>query len=81
MEGPKAIDVDPTQIVSTSGSVSGAQALTEPGQGGATVLKMVAGGRKPTIVVDYGKDVGGFPTLSWARSPSRQCFAPLIARG
>ena len=26
-----------------------------------TVLKMVAGGPRPTIVVDYGKDVGGVP--------------------
>jgi alpha-L-rhamnosidase len=61
VEGPESTDVVPTQIVSTSGSVSGADALTDPGQGGGTVLKMVAGGRKPTIVVDYGKDVGGIP--------------------
>ena len=61
VEAPKTSDVDPARIVSTSGSVSGAQALTEPGQGGVTVLKMVAGGPRPTIVVDYGKDVGGVP--------------------
>ena len=61
VEAPKSSDVDPVQIVSTSGSVSGANALTDPGQGGATVLKMVAGGPKPSLVVDYGKDVGGVP--------------------
>jgi alpha-L-rhamnosidase len=61
VEAPKSSDVQPTQIVSTSGSVSGANALTDPGQGGATVLKMVAGGPRPSIVVDYGKDVGGIP--------------------
>ena len=25
------------------------------------MLKMVAGGPKPSVVVDYGKDVGGVP--------------------
>lgn len=31
------------------------------GHGGSAVLKMVAGGPQPTIVLDYGKDVGGVP--------------------
>jgi alpha-L-rhamnosidase len=61
VEAPKTSDVDPTHIVSTFGSVSGAEALTDAGEGGATVLEMVAGGPKPTIVVDYGKDVSGVP--------------------
>ena len=61
MEAPKSSDVAPTHIVRTSGSVVGANALADPGESGVAVLKMVAGGAKPTIVVDYGKDVGGVP--------------------
>jgi alpha-L-rhamnosidase len=72
IEAPKTSDVDPTHIVSTSGSVSRAGALTDAGQGGGTVLKMVPGGPQPTVVVDYGKDVGGIPYFvvqSESRSP------------
>jgi alpha-L-rhamnosidase len=61
VEAPKTRDVEPTRIVRTSGSVLGAKALADAGQGDTTVLKMVAGGPKPTVVVDYGKDVGGVP--------------------
>jgi alpha-L-rhamnosidase len=40
--------------------VSGAQNLVCGGSGGAT-LTMTAGGATPTIVLDYGKEVGGVP--------------------
>ena len=47
-------------VVSTSGNVSGAAGLTCGGSGGAT-LTMTSGGSEPSIVLDYGKLVGGVP--------------------
>jgi alpha-L-rhamnosidase len=60
VETPKGPNVCPTAIESTSGTVSGAQSLVCGGSGGAT-LTMTAGGATPTIVLDYGKEVGGVP--------------------
>jgi alpha-L-rhamnosidase len=60
VETPTGPNVCPTAIESTSGSVSGAQSLICGGSGGAT-LTMTAGGATPTIVLDYGKEVGGVP--------------------
>ncbi len=58
---PATTDVRPVRVVQTSGSVTGAQTLTDAGSGGGATLTMAAGGPAPTIVVDYGKDVGGVP--------------------
>src|SRR6201994_2610028 len=60
VETPKGTNVCPTAIESTAGSVSGAQGLVCGGPGGAT-LTLTAGGATPTIVLDYGKEVGGVP--------------------
>ena len=57
---PSSATVCPTAVVSTSGTVTGAQNLVCGGSGGAT-LSLAAGGQTPTIVLDYGKDVGGLP--------------------
>ena len=59
VEAPTTADVGPVHIVRTSGTVSGARALA--GGGGGATLTMRAGGPAPTIVVDYGRDVGGVP--------------------
>lgn len=48
----------PARVVSTSGSVSNAQALTDPGSG-AAVMTRAAGEPAPSIVLDYGQDIGG----------------------
>lgn len=57
---PKSSVVHPVRVVSTSGDVTGAGALTGT-NGGEATLTMRAGGRSPVIVLDYGKDVGGTP--------------------
>ena len=62
-ETPSSSSVCPVAVVSTSGGVSGAGNLVCGGSGGAT-LTLVSGGATPTIVLDYGKDVGGIPTFS-----------------
>jgi alpha-L-rhamnosidase len=59
-ETPTSSAVCPTAVVSTSGNVSGAAGLECGGSGGAT-LTLASGGSDPTIVLDYGKLVGGVP--------------------
>ena len=58
--GPSTPDVTPVALVSTSGDVTNAAALASGGSGRAT-LTMASGGAAPVIILDYGKDVGGFP--------------------
>lgn len=50
----------PARVISTSGSVSNAQALTDPGSG-AAVMTRAAGEQAPSIVLDYGQVIGGIP--------------------
>jgi alpha-L-rhamnosidase len=52
----------PVKLVSVSGDVQNAEALIK-GHGGSTTLTMVKSGPVPTIVVDYGRDVGGLPVF------------------
>jgi alpha-L-rhamnosidase len=60
LEAPNSPNVCATAIQSTSGTFTGAQNLTCGRSGGAT-LTMTPGGAAPTIVLDYGRDVGGLP--------------------
>ncbi|WP_167058594.1 alpha-L-rhamnosidase C-terminal domain-containing protein [Burkholderia sp. Ax-1719] len=60
---PDTGSVHPVKVVSVSGSVTGADALLT---GGALTLKYVAGGTAPTVVLDYGHEVGGLPTFGVA---------------
>jgi alpha-L-rhamnosidase len=60
VETPKSPNVCPTAIHSTSGTVTGAQNLVCGRSGGAT-LTMTSGGPAPTIVLDYGREMGGLP--------------------
>ncbi len=59
VESNGASTVKPAAITATSGAVTNAQALVS-GSGTAT-LTDVAGQAPPTIVLDYGKEVGGLP--------------------
>jgi alpha-L-rhamnosidase len=59
-ETPASAQVCPTAVYSTSGTVSGASTLLCGGSADAT-LTYVSGGTAPTIVYDYGKEVGGVP--------------------
>lgn len=84
---PSANDVRPTSIVSTSGDVTDATALADPPGGGAVTLTMGPGEPQPSVVVDYGRDVGGIPyfdvrsrtgtpVLSSSYSEGRQYIGP-----
>lgn len=55
---PDTGDLRPVKVVSVFGSVTGAESLLS---GGALTLKYVAGGTPPTVVLDYGREVGGLP--------------------
>lgn len=57
---PQSATLCPASVVSTSGSVSGAQNLVCGGSGTAT-LSLASGGATPSIVLDYGQDIGGVP--------------------
>ena len=57
---PPTPDVRPVRIVSATGAVDNPTALAERGHGKATLTK-VAGGPDPVVVLDYGRNVGGFP--------------------
>ncbi|MGD0706381.1 MAG: alpha-L-rhamnosidase C-terminal domain-containing protein [Trebonia sp.] len=59
-ETPTSAQVCPTAVHSTSGTVSGASTLLCGGSADAT-LTYVSGGTAPTIVYDYGREVGGVP--------------------
>src|SRR3954466_7622240 len=58
--GTGALDALPVRISSTSGDVTNAQGLVDPSKGPAK-LNFVAGGPAPTIILDYGREVGGLP--------------------
>lgn len=60
-ETPTSSTVCPTAVMSVSGSVTGAANLLCGGQGGATLTLAAGATTAPTIVLDYGKDVGGVP--------------------
>jgi alpha-L-rhamnosidase len=62
VETPASADVCPTAVVSTSGTVTGARSLL-CGSAGKATLSYVAGGQSPSIVLDYGKNVGGQPSF------------------
>ncbi|MGA2830336.1 MAG: alpha-L-rhamnosidase C-terminal domain-containing protein, partial [Streptosporangiaceae bacterium] len=65
VEAPASRDVHPVSVVSTSGQVTGADALTHPGQGGSATLTRTAADTGSTdIVLDYGQDVGGLPEFT-----------------
>ena len=59
-QAPTTSAVCPVAVVSTSGPVTGAANLLCGASGGAT-LTQTSGGSTPTIVLDYGKNVGGIP--------------------
>jgi alpha-L-rhamnosidase len=58
--GTGTADVTPVRVASVSGSVTNAEGLVDPSKGPAT-LTYDAGGRAPTVVLDYGREVGGLP--------------------
>jgi alpha-L-rhamnosidase len=65
VETPASRDVYPVAVLSTSGTVTDAAALTHPGSGGVATLTRTASDTSPTdIVLDYGTDIGGLPEFT-----------------
>ena len=63
VSAPTAADVAPVAVVRTSGDVTSASTLVGGHAGVPATLTMRAGGPLPQIVLDYGKDVGGVPSV------------------
>ncbi|KRF21823.1 alpha-L-rhamnosidase C-terminal domain-containing protein [Phycicoccus sp. Soil803] len=59
IEAPATRDLSPTGVVSTSGNVRNATALTTADDTDSITLSYAEGGPAPVIVLDYGKNVGG----------------------
>jgi alpha-L-rhamnosidase len=59
VEGPAQPFVTPVRVVTVSGDVWNPQALVS-GNGTATLTR-TQGGPAPTVLLDYGRDVGGVP--------------------
>jgi len=60
---PTTSDVTPVAVVRTSGDVTSASSLVGGHAGVAATLTMRAGGPLPQIVFDYGRDIGGVPSV------------------
>lgn len=70
VQAPSTPNVTPVAVVRTSGNVTNAGALAAGGSGTAK-LTMSSGGPAAVILLDYGKDVGGYPYFTvTARSGS-----------
>ena len=60
---PSQSNVSPVAVVRTSGEVTGASGLVGGHSDASATLTMRPGGPPPQIVLDYGKDIGGVPSL------------------
>jgi alpha-L-rhamnosidase len=63
VEAPTTPVVHPVGVVATSGMVSGATSLIGAGEGSATLTR-TSHGRAPSVILDYGHDVGGIPYVT-----------------
>ena len=74
-------DAAPVRVVSTSGAVTNAQGLVHRSRR-PTTLTYAPGRPAPTIVLDYGREVGGLPFFDVGSDRSgRRCHVGLAARG
>ena len=74
-------DAGPVRIASTSGAVTNAQGLVNRSKK-PTTLTYTPGRPAPTIVLDYGREVGGLPFFDVGRvAPDRRGHVGLAARG
>ena len=65
-EAPTTAVVHPVRVLQVIGDVSNPQALTAASSGRAATLSYTPGGTAPSVILDYGQDVGGFPELDVA---------------
>ena len=68
VEAPQAVEVRPLRVVTTTGEVTNPNALLAGGSG-QTTLTYPSGGTAPTLVLDYGRDVGGYVNFTVASAP------------
>ena len=64
VQAPTTRDIHPTAVVSTEGNVTNAAGLTHPESGHTTTLTWSGSGTAPSIVLDYGKEIGGIPQFT-----------------
>jgi putative CocE/NonD family hydrolase len=65
VEAPGSPVVRPVRVIRVSGSVSNPDALLS-GHRGKTTLRYPSGASAPVVVLDYGREVGGFPRFGVA---------------
>ncbi|MFC1408948.1 alpha-L-rhamnosidase C-terminal domain-containing protein [Streptacidiphilus sp. N1-12] len=80
VETPAKADVCPTAVVRTSGTVAGARNLLCGGSGGTT-LTTAEGGAAASIVLDYGKEVGGLPYFTVSARTGTPSFTASYSEG
>lgn len=61
---PSSRDARPVRVVEVSGDVTNAAALVGGGTGVTTLTRKPGDTAAPTIVLDYGEDVGGIPEFT-----------------
>jgi alpha-L-rhamnosidase len=71
VEAPSSSVVRPVRVVSTAGDVANPDALLQ-GHSGSTTLTYPQGGTAPVLVLDYGKEIGGYVkfTVASASQPT-----------
>jgi hypothetical protein len=62
-EAPSSSYIRPVAIRAVTGAVTDPKALTTRSTADATTLTYSLGGPAPSLLIDYGKDVGGYPTF------------------
>ena len=65
-EAPPQAVVRPVRVLAVMGDVTQPQALTSSGSGATTTLTYSRDGTPPSLVLDYGQEVGGTPTFDVA---------------
>lgn len=67
-EAPRSPHIRPVAIAAVQGAVRDPLALTTATRSDATTLTYRLGGPPPSLLLDFGKDVGGYPTFDVTRT-------------
>ncbi|HEX3899629.1 MAG TPA: hypothetical protein VHW74_10695, partial [Mycobacteriales bacterium] len=62
-EAPHSTQITPVAIAAIRGAVTDPLALTTPTRSDTTTLTYPLGGPAPSVLLDFGQDVGGYPTF------------------
>lgn len=69
-EAPRSRHIQPVRIIATKGSVTDPGALATTSTRDAATLTYPLGGKAPSVLLDFGKDVGGYPTFDISHTTS-----------